>query len=191
MAVAENSVASSENNFETTDLERSNGNHIHNNEKIEKLSFKSQSMPKNDDVVVVEDDRKNNNKTDDLPKIMNFENGDTYDHVDLSENGDDDYENIKKNNRHLMNGKEEGFKKDIRDLQEMLSKLNPMAKEFVPTSLVNYRTINNNINANSNNFGFMSNFLIHPNVGGTGGNVNGFTGRKVLDFDYYSVLFSF
>ncbi|XP_057522606.1 polyadenylate-binding protein-interacting protein 11 [Amaranthus tricolor] len=178
MAVAENSVASSENNFETTDLERSNGNHIHNNEKIEKLSFKSQSMPKNDDVVVVEDDRKNNNKTDDLPKIMNFENGDTYDHVDLSENGDDDYENIKKNNRHLMNGKEEGFKKDIRDLQEMLSKLNPMAKEFVPTSLVNYRTINNNINANSNNFGFMSNFLIHPNVGGTGGNVNGFTGRK-------------
>ncbi|XP_051142470.1 polyadenylate-binding protein-interacting protein 11-like [Andrographis paniculata] len=29
----------------------------------------------------------------------------------------------------------EGFKRDIRDLEEMLSKLNPMAKEFVPPSL--------------------------------------------------------
>ncbi|KAG6389067.1 hypothetical protein SASPL_150526 [Salvia splendens] len=29
----------------------------------------------------------------------------------------------------------EGFKRDMRDLEEMLSKLNPMAKEFVPPSL--------------------------------------------------------
>ncbi|GER46745.1 polyadenylate-binding protein [Striga asiatica] len=30
---------------------------------------------------------------------------------------------------------EEGFKREMRDLEEMLSKLNPMAKEFVPPSL--------------------------------------------------------
>lgn len=29
----------------------------------------------------------------------------------------------------------EGFKRDMRDLEEMLSKLNPMAEEFVPPSL--------------------------------------------------------
>ncbi|XP_073140034.1 polyadenylate-binding protein-interacting protein 12-like [Henckelia pumila] len=37
-----------------------------------------------------------------------------------------------------MNGEDdegEGFKKEIRDLEEMLSKLNPMAEEFVPPSL--------------------------------------------------------
>ncbi|XP_041990061.1 polyadenylate-binding protein-interacting protein 12-like isoform X2 [Salvia splendens] len=38
-----------------------------------------------------------------------------------------------------MDGEEddggEGFKRDMRDLEEMLSKLNPMAKEFVPPSL--------------------------------------------------------
>ncbi|CAH1412642.1 unnamed protein product [Lactuca virosa] len=32
-------------------------------------------------------------------------------------------------------GHEEGFKKDMRDLEEILSKLNPMAEEFVPPSL--------------------------------------------------------
>ncbi|CAA7399607.1 unnamed protein product [Spirodela intermedia] len=30
---------------------------------------------------------------------------------------------------------EEGFRKDMRDLEELLSKLNPMAEEFVPSSL--------------------------------------------------------
>lgn len=33
----------------------------------------------------------------------------------------------------------EGFRKDIRDLEELLSKLNPMAEEFVPSSVVNHR----------------------------------------------------
>lgn len=32
---------------------------------------------------------------------------------------------------------EEGFRKDMRDLEELLSKLNPMAEEFVPSSLHN------------------------------------------------------
>ncbi|KAK1410878.1 hypothetical protein QVD17_37420 [Tagetes erecta] len=43
----------------------------------------------------------------------------------------------------MNNGEDdEGLKKEIRDLAEMLSKLNPMAEEFVPPSLVN-----NNFNA--------------------------------------------
>ncbi|CAA7410710.1 unnamed protein product [Spirodela intermedia] len=33
----------------------------------------------------------------------------------------------------------EGFRKDIRDLEELLSKLNPMAEEFVPSSVVTHR----------------------------------------------------
>ncbi|KAI3695699.1 hypothetical protein L1987_78698 [Smallanthus sonchifolius] len=43
------------------------------------------------------------------------------------------------NNHHQMemNGEEEDFRKEIRDLAEMLSKLNPMAAEFVPPSLSN------------------------------------------------------
>ncbi|KAL0913938.1 hypothetical protein M5K25_017433 [Dendrobium thyrsiflorum] len=35
-------------------------------------------------------------------------------------------------------GDEEGFKRDMRDLEELLSKLNPMAEEFVPQSHVNH-----------------------------------------------------
>ncbi|KAL6581591.1 Poly(A) RNA polymerase cid13 [Orobanche minor] len=41
-------------------------------------------------------------------------------------NGDDDHDD---------DDRGEGFKREIRDLEEMLSKLNPMAKEFVPPSL--------------------------------------------------------
>ncbi|GJY74594.1 polyadenylate-binding protein-interacting protein 12-like protein isoform X1 [Tanacetum coccineum] len=40
----------------------------------------------------------------------------------------------------------EGFKKEMRDLAEMLSKLNPMAEEFVPPSLSNNFYNNNSIN---------------------------------------------
>ncbi|KAL2556295.1 Polyadenylate-binding protein-interacting protein 11 [Forsythia ovata] len=42
------------------------------------------------------------------------------------------------NQSHNMNGEDdvgEGFKREMRDLEEMLSKLNPMAQEFVPPSL--------------------------------------------------------
>ncbi|KAK4489794.1 hypothetical protein RD792_000435 [Penstemon davidsonii] len=43
------------------------------------------------------------------------------------------------NHQKKMNGGDddgEGFKREMRDLEEMLSKLNPMAEEFVPPSLV-------------------------------------------------------
>ncbi|KAK6786816.1 hypothetical protein RDI58_015341 [Solanum bulbocastanum] len=37
----------------------------------------------------------------------------------------------------VVDGGDEGFKKEMRDLEEMLSKLNPMAEEFVPPSMAN------------------------------------------------------
>jgi RNA recognition motif-containing protein len=54
----------------------------------------------------------------------------------------------------------EGFKKEMRDLEEMLSKLNPLAEEFVPPSLSNHRLIplNGGIFAYPTN-----NFVMQPN----------------------------
>lgn len=37
----------------------------------------------------------------------------------------------------VVDGGDEGFKREMRDLEEMLSKLNPMAEEFVPPSMAN------------------------------------------------------
>jgi RNA recognition motif-containing protein len=60
----------------------------------------------------------------------------------------------------------EGFKKEMRDLEEMLSKLNPMAEEFVPPSLSNHRLIP----INGGLFGYpTNNFLMQTNSGFPGG----------------------
>ncbi|KAM7463626.1 hypothetical protein LguiA_031747 [Lonicera macranthoides] len=78
--------------------------------------------------------------------------------LDLRRNGDDD------------GG--EGFKKEMRDLEEMLSKLNPMAEEFVPPSLTNHRLV---VPLNGGLFGYSANnFVMQPNPGV----VNGNTTRK-------------
>ncbi|KAL9259964.1 Polyadenylate-binding protein-interacting protein 11-like protein [Drosera capensis] len=71
---------------------------------------------------------------------------------------------------HVRNGEnDEGFKKDIMDLEEMLSKLNPMAEEFVPDSRANYQTLG------GNNFGYVNGFVVpQPNSG----NGMGFPGRR-------------
>ncbi|XP_057951309.1 polyadenylate-binding protein-interacting protein 12-like isoform X2 [Malania oleifera] len=61
----------------------------------------------------------------------------------------------------------EGFKRDIRDLEELLSKLNPMAEEFVPPSLSNNRAPNGN-------FAYASNLAMHT----LAGNANGHTNRR-------------
>ncbi|KAI8032695.1 Polyadenylate-binding protein-interacting protein 11 [Camellia lanceoleosa] len=59
----------------------------------------------------------------------------------------------------------EGFKQEMRDLEEMLSKLNPMAEEFVP-HLSNYRPLQP-----SNGFlGYSNNFLMQTNSGIANGN---------------------
>ncbi|XP_047327978.1 polyadenylate-binding protein-interacting protein 12-like [Impatiens glandulifera] len=60
----------------------------------------------------------------------------------------------------------EGFKREMRDLEEMLSKLNPMAKEFVPPSLTNY----GGLVPSSVHLAYANNFLIQPNTIIAGGN---------------------
>ncbi|KAF9600806.1 hypothetical protein IFM89_012545 [Coptis chinensis] len=69
--------------------------------------------------------------------------------------------------------KENGTRDEMKDLEELLSKLNPMAEEFIPTSLVM-------INGNNNNHG---SFLMNGNFYGMqnkmgNGNANGYTGRR-------------
>lgn len=65
---------------------------------------------------------------------------------------------------------DESFKRDMRDLEELLSKLNPMAKEFVPPSHVN-----NHGFSLAGGFGYANNFLIQTNSD----NANGLIGRRV------------
>nr|XP_011470178.1 PREDICTED: polyadenylate-binding protein-interacting protein 12-like isoform X2 [Fragaria vesca subsp. vesca] len=64
----------------------------------------------------------------------------------------------------------ENFKKDMRDLEELLSKLNPMAQEFIPLSLAN----NNQGFALPGGFGYTNNLLLQTNSG----NGNGFMGKR-------------
>lgn len=64
----------------------------------------------------------------------------------------------------------EGFKREMRDLEEMLSKLNPMAEEFVPPSLAangHHRLLQPAAGA----FGYTANnFVMHTNTGIPNGN---------------------
>lgn len=176
MAVAENGVASGAQHFETTDLERSNDNHDNNNEKSEKaakdqgFSLKNQSLQnENNDNNATDDNHKPSPCADDENNGVVEEN-----HVltkSGTENGTAD-DNIEENDDTPANG-ERLLKKKIRDLEEMLSKLNPMAKEFVPPSLVSCGSFG--VGDKNNNFGYINNFLVQPNAGG---NVNGFTDRR-------------
>ncbi|RDX90115.1 Polyadenylate-binding protein-interacting protein 11, partial [Mucuna pruriens] len=63
----------------------------------------------------------------------------------------------------------ESFKRDMRDLEELLSKLNPMAEEFVPPSLANNHGFLAGPNAG---FGYANNFILHNNFGNTNGQAN-------------------
>ncbi|KAJ4951708.1 hypothetical protein NE237_028540 [Protea cynaroides] len=59
----------------------------------------------------------------------------------------------------------EGFKRDMRDLEELLSKLNPMAEEFVPPSLTNHASLSGSL--------YTNNFVTHsPGNGNANGNTN-------------------
>ncbi|XVF10169.1 hypothetical protein REPUB_Repub07fG0159600 [Reevesia pubescens] len=78
-------------------------------------------------------------------------------------------------------GKDEIFKNEMSDLVEILSKLNPMAEEFVPPSLANHHHKLNDQNQNQDNrfwengFGYSTdNFVVHANSG----NANGHTNRR-------------
>ncbi|KAM7463625.1 hypothetical protein LguiA_031746 [Lonicera macranthoides] len=79
--------------------------------------------------------------------------------LDLRGNGDDD-------------GGED-FKKEMRDLEEMLSKLNPMAEEFVPPSLTNnHRLV---VPLNGGLFGYSANNFVMQRSSGV---INGNNTRK-------------
>ncbi|TKY74026.1 Polyadenylate-binding protein-interacting protein 11 [Spatholobus suberectus] len=67
----------------------------------------------------------------------------------------------------------ESFKRDMRDLEELLSKLNPMAEEFVPPSLTNTHGYLTGPDAGAG-FGYPNNFILLNNFG----NVNGQTNRR-------------
>ncbi|KAK9914578.1 hypothetical protein M0R45_038350 [Rubus argutus] len=84
---------------------------------------------------------------------------------------DDDHQMVKSGGYgtdQSSNG-EENFKHDMRDLEELLSKLNPMAQEFIPLSLANNQGF-----TLPGGFGYTNNLLLHTNSG----NVNGFMGKR-------------
>lgn len=84
---------------------------------------------------------------------------------------------------------EEGFKKEMRDLAEMLSKLNPMAEEFVPPSLTNNNYTGALIlppsGATAAHFGYsvVNDFLLQTNQTPFP-NINGVSTRRVCLFSF-------
>ncbi|KAG5558906.1 hypothetical protein RHGRI_008748 [Rhododendron griersonianum] len=64
-------------------------------------------------------------------------------------------------------GGDEGFK--MRDLEEMLSKLNPMAEEFVPPSLVNNHR--QPVLLDGGHLGYINNFVMQTSSGIANGNI--------------------
>ena len=90
----------------------------------------------------------------------------------------------------VMSGENEGesFKRDMRDLEELLSKLNPMAEEFVPPSLTNTHGYLPGPGAGAGaGFGYPNNFILLNNFG----DANGQTNRRVWMncFDFLGCLF--
>ncbi|KAL6957768.1 poly(A) polymerase Cid12 [Sarracenia purpurea var. burkii] len=72
------------------------------------------------------------------------------------------------NHQMVANGDDdgEGLKREMRDLEEMLSKLNPMAEEFVPPSLANHRPVP----PSGGHLGYPNNFVMQTNSGIANGN---------------------
>lgn len=54
---------------------------------------------------------------------------------------------VHENGRENMEARSQDFHRDMRDLEDLLSKLNPMAKEFVPPSLVSHASAFSVVNA--------------------------------------------
>lgn len=71
----------------------------------------------------------------------------------------------------VMSGENGGdsFKREMRDLEELLSKLNPMAEEFVPPSLTNTHGF---LAGPNTGFGFTNNFMLPNNFGSANGQIN-------------------
>lgn len=78
----------------------------------------------------------------------------------------------KMSNGNLDDGSDQNFKKDMRDLVEILSRLNPMAEEFVPPSISQHphHIGNQNHRFPGNGFGYANNFAVRTDSGN--GNAN-------------------
>lgn len=87
-------------------------------------------------------------------------------------------------NGSVVNDGGEGFKREMRDLEEMLSKLNPMAEEFVPPSLGSHRPPPLQLQPPMGGlFGFTNgfdSFVIQTNSGVANGNI----ARRVYIYIY-------
>lgn len=97
---------------------------------------------------------------------------------DLQMNGDHHHHNHNHHNHHhhQHHHDPESFSRDMRELRELFSKLNPMAEEFVPPSLANN-------GGHGLNAAFGNNLVLlqgNSGNGGRNGNINGFAARRVL-----------
>lgn len=81
----------------------------------------------------------------------------------MQANGVQNQQLVMNNDGYGENG-DESFKRDMRDLAELLSKLNPMAEEFVPPSLTNSHGYLAGPNAG---FGYPNNFILQNDFGQT------------------------
>ncbi|CAI9285117.1 unnamed protein product [Lactuca saligna] len=104
------------------------------------------------------------------------------DHHNQEDDDDDDDEEEEEE-------EEEGFKKEMRDLAEMLSKLNPMAAEFVPPSLSNNHPRPLLVPPSpTSHFGYaaINNFLLQTNTtpAFTNANSNGASTRRKSNFSH-------
>ncbi|KAE9604061.1 hypothetical protein Lal_00002130 [Lupinus albus] len=115
------------------------------------------------------------NHHDNVPNTISVPNSNYKVQMGQVGNGVQNHQRVLNNNGYggvnVENGGE-SFKKDMRDLEEFLSKLNPMAEEFVPPSLTN--NFGYLAGPDAAGFGYPNNFLFPNNYG----NVNGQNNRR-------------
>ncbi|XP_004502741.1 polyadenylate-binding protein-interacting protein 12-like [Cicer arietinum] len=93
----------------------------------------------------------------------------------MHSNGVQNQHLVVNNDGYVMNGVINGenggesFKREMRDLEELLSKLNPMAEEFVPPSLSNNLSY---LTGPAAGFGYPNNFIVFNNFADANGQTN-------------------
>ncbi|CAK8567685.1 unnamed protein product [Lathyrus sativus] len=157
MAVADNVSANLDNNTNTNNVVSSDSTEV------------EKSKPRSDQDVTI-----NNNG------VFNHQlsNGGNYSFKahqlgQMHANGVQNQQFVMNNDGYVMNGENEGesFKREMRDLEELLSKLNPMAEEFVPPSLANNHGY---LAGPAAGFGYPNNYILLNNYA----NANGQTNRR-------------
>ncbi|GLU12092.1 hypothetical protein SLE2022_287990 [Rubroshorea leprosula] len=170
MAVAENAgtkIGSSGQNLETT-VVSSDSNAQKDLEKS-KLRSDSIAQSKEGSFQGSDNDQNSNSKYQQQERAaatVNTSNGNTQ----VSNGCDRNQHGVLKSGGfngvgNLESGDDQQFKNDMRDLVDILSKLNPMAEEFVPPSISNHHFL-------GNGFGYTNNFVVHANSGNGNGHAN-------------------